>query len=45
VEATEEELNDIFQRAKMGKGITWEEQLAYHTALLLSVGKEYKKYD
>ena len=45
VEATEEELNDIFARAKAGKGITWEEQLAYHTALLVSVGKEYKKYD
>ena len=45
VEATEEELNDIFQRAKAGQGITWDEQLAYHTALLLSVGKEYKKYD
>ena len=45
VEATEEELNDIFARAKAGKGITWEEQLAYHTALLVAVGKEYKKYD
>lgn len=45
VEATEEELNDIFARAKAGKGITWEEQLAYHTALLVSVGKSYKKYD
>ena len=45
VEATEEELNDIFARAKAGKGITWDEQLAYHTALLVSVGKSYKKYD
>ena len=45
VEASEEELDDIFARAKAGKGITWEEQLAYHTALLVSVGKEYKKYD
>ena len=45
VEATEDELNDIFTRAKAGKGITWEEQLAYHTALLVSVGKAYKKYD
>ncbi len=45
VEATEEELNDIFARAKAGKGITWNEQLAYHTALLVSVGKEYKKFD
>lgn len=45
VEAAEEELDDIFARAKAGKGITWEEQLAYHTALLVSVGKEYKKYD
>lgn len=45
VESTEDELNDIFARAKAGQGITWNEQLAYHTALLLSVGKEYKKYD
>ena len=45
VEATEEELNDIFARAKSGKGISWDEQLAYHTALLVAVGKEYKKYD
>ena len=41
VEATEEQLNDIFARAKSGKGITWDEQLAYHTALLIAVGKEY----
>ena len=41
VEATEEQLNDIFARAKAGKGITWNEQLAYHTALLIAVGKEY----
>ena len=45
VEATEEQLNDIFARAKAGKGITWDEQLAYHTALLLSVGRSYQKYD
>ena len=45
VEADENTLNDIFARAKAGKGITWEEQLAYHTALLVSIGKEYKKYD
>ena len=45
VEATEEQLNDIFTRAKAGNGITWEEQLAYHTALLISCGKSYKKYD
>lgn len=45
VEATEAELDDIFTRAKAGKGVTWEEQLAYHTALLVSIGKEYKKYD
>ena len=45
VEATEEELNDIYARAKAGKGITWNEQLAYHTALLISVGKEYYKRD
>ena len=45
VEASEEQLNDIFARAKAGKGIAWEEQLAYHTALLISCGKSYKKYD
>ena len=45
VEATEEQLQDIFVRAKNGKGITWEEQLAYHTALLVHCGKSYKKYD
>lgn len=45
VEATEEQLDHIFARAKAGRGITWHEQLAYHTALLLSVGREYKKYD
>ncbi len=45
VEASEEELNDIFARAKAGKAITWDEQLAYHTSLLISVGKEYYKRD
>jgi glucuronate isomerase len=45
VEANEEELNDIFARAKAGKGITWNEQLAYHTALLVAVGQYYKKYN
>ena len=45
VEASEQELDDIFARAKAGQGITWQEQLAYHTALLLAVGKEYYKRD
>ncbi|MBE6933936.1 MAG: glucuronate isomerase [Ruminococcaceae bacterium] len=45
VEADEVTLDDIFARAKSGKGITWEEQLAYHSALLLSVGQEYYKRD
>ena len=45
VEADEDTLNDIYARAKAGKGITGEEQLAYHTALLLSVGQEYCKQD
>ncbi len=45
VEASEEKLNGIFARAKAGKAITWDEQLAYHTALLVSVGKEYDKRD
>ena len=45
VEASEEELNDIFVRAKAGQKITWNEQLAYHTTLLVAVGKEYTKRD
>ena len=45
VEADEATLDDIFARAKAGRTITWEEQLAYHTALLLSVGQEYCKRD
>ena len=45
VEASEEELNDIFARAKAGGKITWNEQLAYHTTLLVAVGKEYAKRD
>ena len=43
VPADEHALDDIFARAKAGKGITWEEQLAYHTALLLTVGQEYTR--
>ena len=45
VEADEDTLNDIFARAKAGKSITWNEQLAYHTTLLITVGKEYAKRD
>ena len=45
VEATEEQLNDIFARAKAGQAITWNEQLAYHTDLLITVGKEYARLD
>lgn len=45
VETDEDTLNDIFARAKAGEKITWNEQLAYHTALLLAVGKEYAKRD
>ncbi len=45
VEATEAQLQDIFSRAKAGQGITWDEQLAYHTALLLHCAKSYKKFD
>jgi len=41
VEADDAALTDILQRAKAGMGITWEEELAYHTALLVSVGREY----
>lgn len=42
-EASEAELNDIFARAKAGQAISVKEQNAYHTALLLSVAKEYAK--
>ncbi len=45
VEAEEAALNDIFARAKAGEPITWQEQLAYHTDLLIAVGKEYQKRD
>ena len=45
VEATEEQLNDIFTRAKAGQAITWNEQLAYHTDLLIAVGKEHARLD
>ena len=45
VEASEEQLDDIFARAKAGKGITWNEQLAYHTNLLVAVGQEYTRLD
>ncbi len=45
VQADEATLNDIFARAKAGKPITQNEQLAYHTALLIAVGQEYYKRD
>ena len=45
VEADEDTLNDIFARAKAGQVITRDEQLAYHTALLIAVGKEYARRD
>lgn len=43
VDASETDLNDILARAKAGKTITQSEQLAYHTALLITVGQEYYK--
>ncbi len=45
VEADEATVNDIFARAKAGQKITWNEQLAYHTAMLIAVCKEYRKLD
>ena len=45
VEADEATVNDIFVRAKAGEKITWNEQLAYHTAMLIAVCKEYRKLD
>lgn len=44
-DATEEELDGIFARARSGAGVTREEQLKYHTALLIAVGKEYCRRD
>ena len=44
-QATEEDLNRIFVRAKKGEAISWKEQLAYHTALLIAVAQEYHKRD
>lgn len=43
VEASEAQLDDILARAKSGSAITWNEQLAYHTAMLIAVGKEYSR--
>ncbi len=43
VEADEAQLDDIFRRAKAGQAITQREKLAYHTALLIAVGKEYSR--
>ena len=45
VEADEDTLNDILARAKAGQVITRDEQLAYHTALLIAVSKEYARRD
>jgi len=45
VDATEEQLDDIYARAKAGQAISWNEQLAYHTNLLVAVGKEYARLD
>ncbi len=45
VPAEEAQLDDILARAKAVRGITWNEQLAYHTALLLAVGQEYARRD
>lgn len=43
VEASEAQLDDILARAKSGSAITWNEQLAYHTAMLIAVGQEYSR--
>lgn len=40
-QATEQQLDDILRRAKAGETISQKEQLAYHTALLMAVGREY----
>ena len=43
VEADDKALTDILLRAKCGEQISWEEEKAYHTALLITVGREYAK--
>ncbi len=43
VEAEDKELDGILARAKAGEPISWQEQLAYHTALLVAVGQEYSR--
>lgn len=45
VEAEEPELDAIFKKAKSGAKISVQEQLAYHTAMLIAVCKEYRKLD
>ena len=41
----EAQLDEIFARAKQGGAITRREQLAYHTAMLLAVSREYARLD
>ncbi|MEA4964348.1 MAG: glucuronate isomerase [Oscillospiraceae bacterium] len=43
--AGEAELDAILQKSKAGMEITQHEQMQYHTALLLAVGKEYCRRD
>ncbi|WP_302620219.1 glucuronate isomerase [uncultured Oscillibacter sp.] len=43
VPANEADLNQIFSSAKAGKPITKREYMAYHTALLLTVAREYHR--
>ena len=43
--ADEPELDHILAKAKCGEKITLNEQLAFHTAMLIAVCKEYKKLD
>ena len=43
--ADEPELDHILAKAKSGEKITLNEQLAFHTAMLIAVCKEYKKLD
>ena len=45
VEAEESQLDNILARAKAGRPITQQEQLAYHTALLVAVSREYRRLD
>ena len=44
VPASDEEIEDIFERAMAGREVSYEEELKYKTAFLLYAGKEYRRF-